>query len=60
MFEQVDFSCFSTIVRKGCPSFVFVSFFGLFLVGIFNRFTLCKNLLHFLKYFYYLMPFNII
>jgi len=31
MFEQVgDFSYFWTIVREGCPSFVFVSFFGLF------------------------------
>jgi hypothetical protein len=28
--------------------------------GMFNKFTLCKNLLHFLKYFYYLISFNII
>jgi len=61
MFEQIDdFSYFWTIVCKGCPSFVFFSFFGLFLVGMFKKFSLHKNLLHFLKYFYYLIPFNII
>ena len=27
---------------------------------MFNSLTLRKNLLHFLKYFYYLIPFNII
>ena len=26
--------------------------------GMFNIFILCKNLLHFLKYFYYIIPFN--
>jgi len=65
MFEtDGDFSYFWTIVREGCPRFVFVSFFGLFLPlninGMFNKFILLKNLLHFLKYFYYLISFNII
>ena len=37
MFEQVgDFSSFWTRVRAGCSSFVFVSFFGFFLVGFFG------------------------
>lgn len=42
MCEQVgDFSYFWTIVCEGCPSFVFVSFIGLF-QGFF-RFSSCKR-----------------